>query len=106
MTIEEAIAWIKSIKDKYIHGGDDDFDEKRKKSLDMAIEALKVDTVEWKIGDHVKFKTNGRWYNTGVIEDIDEDSCLVKIEYLGGFKSPSLNAPDRVRLPLYKLMRR
>ena len=40
MNNEEAIAWIKSIKDKYIHGGDDDFDEKRKKSLDMAIKAL------------------------------------------------------------------
>lgn len=40
MTNQEAIAWIKSIKDKYIHGGDDDFDEKRKKSLDMAIKAL------------------------------------------------------------------
>lgn len=40
MTNQEAIAWIKSIKDKYIHGGDDDFDEKRKKSLDIAIKAL------------------------------------------------------------------
>lgn len=40
MTNQEAIAWIKSIKDKYIHGGDDDFDEKRKKSLDVAIKAL------------------------------------------------------------------
>lgn len=41
MTNQEAIAWIKSIKNKYIHGGDDDFDEKRKKSLDLAIKALK-----------------------------------------------------------------
>lgn len=42
MTDNEAIAWIKSIKDKYIHGGDDDFDEKRKKSLDMAIKSIEA----------------------------------------------------------------
>ena len=40
MTNQESIVWIKSIKDIYIHGGDDDFDEKRKESLDMAIKAL------------------------------------------------------------------
>ena len=49
MTREEAIAWIKSIKDKYIHGGDDDFDEKRKKSLDMAVNALEQEDVLDKI---------------------------------------------------------
>ena len=46
MTNQEAIIWIKSIKDKYIHGGDDDFDEQRKKALDMAIEALKHKPVQ------------------------------------------------------------
>ena len=42
MTNQEAIVWINSIKDKYIHGGDDDFDEKRKKSLDMGMKALEL----------------------------------------------------------------
>ena len=42
MTKEEAIQWLNGIEDKYIHGGDDDFDAKRKQALDMAIEALKA----------------------------------------------------------------
>ena len=40
MTREEAIKWVKSIKEKYIHGGDEAFDDARRKALDMAIEAL------------------------------------------------------------------
>ena len=40
MTKSEAVKWIKAIKDKYIHGGDESYDEKRKEALDMAIQAL------------------------------------------------------------------
>lgn len=40
MTNEEAIKWLIAIKDKYIHGGDEAFDERRKEALDMAIKAL------------------------------------------------------------------
>ena len=36
----EAILWLKSIKDKYIHGGDEGFDRKRKEAIDCAISAL------------------------------------------------------------------
>lgn len=46
MTREEAIKWLNRIKDKYIHGGDDDFDAKRKQALDMAIEALSSEAVQ------------------------------------------------------------
>ena len=42
MTREEAIRWLNRIEDKYIHGGDDDFDAKRKQAIAMAIEALKM----------------------------------------------------------------
>lgn len=41
MTDEEAIKWLTAIKDKYIHGGDEEFDEKRRIAIDIAIEALK-----------------------------------------------------------------
>ena len=41
MTREESISWLKGIKEKYIHGGDEKFDECRKTAIDMAIEALK-----------------------------------------------------------------
>ena len=37
----EAIAWLANIKEKYIHGGDEEFDECRRESIDMAIKALR-----------------------------------------------------------------
>lgn len=41
MTNEEAIKWLRAIEEKYIHGGDEDFDAKRKEAINLAIEALK-----------------------------------------------------------------
>lgn len=46
MTREEAIEWIENIKEKYIHGGDEAFDDARRKALDMAIEALQAEPVK------------------------------------------------------------
>ena len=46
MTNEEAKQWIEWIKRKYIHGGDEEFDYKRKIALDMAIKALEQDPQE------------------------------------------------------------
>ena len=36
-----------------------------------------------KIGDRVKFKTIGGWYNSGIIKDMDEDSYLIEVDELG-----------------------
>lgn len=36
-----AISWLDEIKNRYIHGGDEAFDEQRKEALDMAISALR-----------------------------------------------------------------
>lgn len=36
-----------------------------------------------KIGDRVKFKTFGGWYNSGIIKDMDDESCLVEVDKLG-----------------------
>ena len=41
MTRQEAIEWLVSIKDKYIHGGDEQYDDCRRKAIDVAIETLK-----------------------------------------------------------------
>ena len=41
MNREESISWLEKIKEKYIHGGDEKFDECRKTAIDMAIELLK-----------------------------------------------------------------
>lgn len=40
MTPQETVKWLKAIEEKYIHGGDEDFDEKRKIAINTAIEAL------------------------------------------------------------------
>lgn len=40
MTDEEAIKWLAAIKDKYIHGGDEEFDRNRRLAIDIAIKAL------------------------------------------------------------------
>lgn len=41
MTPQEAIEWLEAIEEKYIHGGDNYFDEKRKIAINNAITALK-----------------------------------------------------------------
>lgn len=40
MTTQEAIYWLIAIEDKYIHGGDEGFDEQRKTALNLARDAL------------------------------------------------------------------
>lgn len=40
MSNTEAIRWLIAIEDKYIHGGDEGFDEKRKQAIKTAISAL------------------------------------------------------------------
>ena len=40
MTNEEAIEWIEDIKEKFIRGGDEEFDEKRITALEMGVKAL------------------------------------------------------------------
>ena len=40
MTDIEAIEWLKQIRDKYIHGGDEWFDEQRCRAIEYAIECI------------------------------------------------------------------
>jgi len=42
MTIEQAAKWLDAIKEKYIHGGDDEMDAKRKEAIDIAIRSLEA----------------------------------------------------------------
>ena len=44
MNREEAIKWLKAIEKKYIHGGDEEYDNLRKIALHMAMESLKQPT--------------------------------------------------------------
>lgn len=56
---EWAITWIEAIKEKYIHGGDESYDDCRRRSIDMAIEALKQpEIVRCKDCEHCYFASN------------------------------------------------
>ena len=50
------------------------------------------------IGDRVKFPTNDGWYNSGIIKDMDEKSCLVKVDNLGDDDHPVI-FPFCLRVP-------
>ena len=42
-----AIFWLKQIKEKYIQGGDDEFDSCRKRAIDIAIKELEKPEERW-----------------------------------------------------------
>lgn len=48
MTNKEVIFWLNQIKDRYIHGGDEQFDANRKEAIDLAVKALETQQGEWK----------------------------------------------------------
>ena len=48
---DKSVFWLNQIKDKYIRGGDESFDQQRKDAIDEAIKAIK--TVE-KIKAYIK----------------------------------------------------
>ena len=43
------------------------------------------------IGDRVKFRTIGGWYNSGIIRDINEDSYLIEVDELGSKPPEDVN---------------
>lgn len=55
MTNSEAAKWLQAIKEKYISGGDEWFDEQRKIAIDLAIATLEKPQGHWienKYPDH------------------------------------------------------
>ena len=52
MDNKETIFWLNQIKDKYIHGGDEEYDRCRRLAIDTAIELLqKTEKEQSRIGD-------------------------------------------------------
>ena len=47
MTKDDAVFWLKQIKERYIRDGDEEFDRCRKEAIDMAVEVLPKQTIEW-----------------------------------------------------------
>lgn len=94
MTNEQAIDWLIAIKEKYIHGGDEGFDELRKEALDVAIKALKVDL--WQLRQEatenalkkaeVLYKRpQGKWHENipkGCLKARHGDYVLYKVDFL------------------------
>ena len=44
MTNKEVIEWLVAIEEKYIHGGDERYDSKRREAIETAVEVLLHDT--------------------------------------------------------------
>ena len=60
MTKNQAKEWLLAIQEKYIHGGDDEMDAKRKEAIDMAIRSLDAwKLVEKQITTLIFFNTTG-----------------------------------------------
>lgn len=100
MTREEAIEWIENIKEKYIRGGDEEFDEKRKTALDMAIKALKQNesAEEWyklfveKLEQKSCSDVVSRAYIEPIIEEL-ENICVNGDEHILNLLADIKNAP-------------
>ena len=56
------------------------------------------------IGVRVKFKTMGGWYNSGVIKDIDDNSCLVEVDTLGCVPPKDIPLPYYARLSIDEII--
>lgn len=61
MTASEAIKWLKAIEKKYIHGGDEAFDNSRKVAISTAISALEKQ-IPKKVKEYKEFE-DGTFYN-------------------------------------------
>ncbi|MBO4543902.1 MAG: hypothetical protein J5725_12070, partial [Bacteroidales bacterium] len=72
MTDKECAEWLQAIKEKYIHGGDEGFDAKRREAIDHAIELLN----NHKTGTWIPIKQP---YN----RTLYACSCCMKISYAG-----------------------
>lgn len=72
MTREEAREWLRSIKDEYIHGGDEAFDNARREALDMAVKALEQEPILNKIRAEIK-----EWYWQADKQALAKDPCVV-----------------------------
>ena len=76
MTREEAIEWLKAIEEKYIHGGDDGFDAKRKEAISMAIKALDQEPKWIFVSERVPDK-NGKYLVTRYGNILGSSVCIL-----------------------------
>lgn len=76
MDDEWIICWLKGIKDKYIHGGDEAFDNTRRSAIDRAIERIK-EIPKWISVDEKKPKSMAN----KVIVYVEHEDLVPQIGY-------------------------
>lgn len=72
MEIKEAIDWLEAIEKKYIHGGDDEFDRKRKESIRLAISALNKQDAKKPTHEATLYRSLTCPHCKNVIDEFDE----------------------------------
>lgn len=91
MTNEEAIKWLESINEKYIHGGDEWYDEQRHEAIKIAIKALEevkglrllVDTADFQIPSQMRLS------KLRTLLDNYDDKDMVQLRIYGSSDYPS-----------------
>lgn len=58
------------------------------------------------VGDRVRFKTFGGWWNSGIVKEIDGDSCLVEVDSVDPKQKGDFSVPYLVRLPFSKWLKK
>lgn len=82
----EAIAWLANIKEKYIHGGDEEFDECRRESIDMAIKALRQPQIV-RCKDCKHFGIKDYWMDYGGVPILAASDCPTCNKWADGCKT-------------------
>jgi len=78
LTTYGAILWLKDIKKRYIHGGDESYDENRKQAIDIAIKALEQTQIEPSEAEMMVEHTDG---TVEYVKDIDSIMLLAHKDY-------------------------
>ena len=84
LSVSEAVKWLNSIKEKYIHGGDDGYDECRREALAMGAGALESsepkmlskDKVYGYYHDVLFLELKGERFIYAVFEDVNDKVWL------------------------------
>ena len=79
MTNKCAIFWLNQIKDKYIHGGDESFDQLRKQAINEAIKSLENQEIQINNDGWIPVKT--REMTAGEIAKLKETCDFFDSDY-------------------------
>lgn len=76
MTNKEAIDWLVSIRES-IHGGDEEFDNRRKEALNKAIESMSIHQKDWQRVKDLQRKVEEGGYERKALMDCLNDAHVM-----------------------------